>query len=92
MANLDEHQLKTRNIRKEGGSAVSPLQLQLAAMVIAKIIKRNAGRAAADVFWDDDSFDVTEEMEFDPDLEFLDLEEETLPEMDAINHNIFECD
>lgn len=92
MANLDEHQPKTRKIRKEGGSAASPLQLHLAAIVMDKIIERNAGRAAADVFWDDDSFDVAKDIEFDPDLEFPGPEEETLPEMDVINHNIFECD
>jgi hypothetical protein len=90
MANMDKHQLKTKKIRKQGGSAVSPLQLQLAAMVLDRIIERNAGRAATGVFWDDDSFDVTEEREFNP--EFSDPEEETVPEMDVINHNIFECD
>jgi hypothetical protein len=92
MANLNEHQLKARKVRKERESVVSPLQRQLAAMVIDNIIEGNGGRAAADVFWDDDSFDITEESEVDPDRDLPDLEAETVPEMDEINHNILECD
>lgn len=81
----------TNNERK-GASRDSALQLQLAASVIGKIIERNADCAAADVFWDDDSFDFPDDSEFDTDLDPLDSEEETVPEMDEINHNIFECD
>jgi hypothetical protein len=92
MANLDESQRRARKVRRNGGSAASHLQLQLAAMVVDKIIERRAGQAAADVFWDDDSFDTIEEREFDPDLDSPNLEEETVPEMAEINHNIFECD
>ncbi len=92
MGNMDEPQLGDQKTEKEGVSAVSTLQLQLAAIVIDKVIERNAGRAAADAFWDDDSFDFSDEMEFDADLELRDSEEETVPEMDEINHNIFECD
>jgi ABC-type sulfate transport system substrate-binding protein len=92
MGNIDEPQPGDRNTEKECVSAVSALQIQLAAIVIDKIIEKNGGRAAADAFWDDDSFDFSDEMELDADLELRDSEEETVPEMDEINHNIFECD
>ena len=68
----------------------SKLQLQLAAGVVDRLIEANAGREVADAFWDDDSFDVLDE--FDPDLGFTDPDEETLPEMAEIWHNIYPCD
>ena len=66
------------------------LQLQLAASVIDRLIHANDGRDLADVFWDDESLDLLSDTELD--LDFGDPEEETLPEMDEIRHNIFECD
>ena len=88
MLNVNEHDLIARNVRMAEEFAVSPLQLQLSAMLIGNIVERNGGEAASEIFWDDDSFDLTDEGEFDPDINFP----ETLPEMDIINHNIFECD
>ena len=92
MGNIDEPRPGNQKGEKECVPADSSLQLRLAAIVIDKIIERNGGRAAADAFWDDDSFDFSDEMELDADLELRDSEEETVPEMDEINHNIFECD
>lgn len=84
MANIDDG--------TKGASRSSALQLQLAASVIGKTVERNADHAAAEVFWDDDSFDFPDDREFDSDLDLPNSEEETVPEMDEINHNIFECD
>ena len=69
---------------------VSRLQFELAVSVITKIIERNAGPGTAEAFWDDDSFDFLDDP--DPDPEYCDPDEETLPEMDMIKHKIFECD
>ena len=88
MLNVNENSFNARNVRKAEEFAVSPLQLQLAAMLIGNIVEGNGGEAASEIFWDDDSFDLTEESEFDPDMN----SPESLPEMDIINHNIFECD
>jgi hypothetical protein len=88
MLNVNELDLNARGVTKGDESLVSPLQLQLAAMLIGNIVEGNGGEAASEIFWDDDSFDLTEESEFDSDMNFP----ETLPEMDIINHNIFECD
>lgn len=73
---------------KEAESPASRLQFQLAASLLDSVIVKNAGRDAADAFWDDDCFDLLEDT--DPDLGDPDVE--TLPEMDIIWHNIFECD
>lgn len=88
MLNVKELSLSARGVTKGEESVVSPLQLQLAAMLIGNIVEGNGGEAASEIFWDDDSFDLTEESEVDSDMNFP----ETLPEMDIINHNIFECD
>ena len=66
------------------------LQLRLAVAVVDRLIETNAGREVADRFWDDDSFDVLGD--FDPDLECEDPDEETVPEMAEILHNIHPCD
>lgn len=70
----------------------SRLQLQLAASIVDRLIERNAGREAADAFWDGDSVDSIDESDPDLDEELLDPDAETLPEMSDINHNIYECD
>ena len=85
---LNVNDLNAQSVREVEESVVSPLQLQLAAMLIGNIVEGNGGEAASEIFWDDDSFDLTDESEFDSDMNFP----ETLPEMDIINHNIFECD
>ena len=66
------------------------LQLRLAAAVVDRLLEANGGREVADRFWDDDSFD--ELGDFDPDLESEDPDEETVPEMAEILHNIHPCD
>lgn len=68
----------------------SRLQLELAASLTDRLIVRNAGREAAEAFWNDNSFDLLEDTE--PDLDSEDSGMETLPEMEIIWHNIFECD
>jgi hypothetical protein len=68
----------------------SKLQLRLAAGIVDRLIEANAGREVADAFWDDDSFDVLDD--YDPDLVCADPNEETLPEMAEIWHNIYPCD
>lgn len=65
------------------------LELRLAAGIVDRIIEANGGREVADAFWEDESFDVLDDT--DPDLEFGDPDEETLPEMDLIMHNISPC-
>lgn len=86
MLNENEHDFNARNVRMAEEFPVSPLQLQLAAMLICNIVEGNGGETASEIFWDDDSFDLTDEGEVDIDFP------ETLPEMEIINHNIFECD
>ncbi len=76
--------------RNEENGEPCKLQLQLAATVIEQLIARNAGQEVADRFWDDDSFDVLGD--FDPELECEDPDEETVPEMAEILHNIHPCD
>ena len=78
---------------EEEDFSTSTLQLKLAAGIIGGLIERNGGREAADAFWDDDAFDsLNEGKEYmDPELWDPD-EEETLPEMDIINWNLYECD
>jgi hypothetical protein len=77
---------------RRNNDPASTLKLKLAASMIIRIIERNAGPGAADAFWDDDSLDFLDDAEPDPDPEYCDPNEETLPEMDMIKHNIFECD
>jgi hypothetical protein len=75
--------------RNEENGEPCKLQLQLAAVVVDRLIARNAGREAADAFWDDGSFDMLDD--FYPDMECEDPDEETLPEMALIMHNIAPC-
>lgn len=92
MTPQDGSQLDVGETRNEKEPSPSKLQLQLAAIIVDTLIERNAGRAAADEFWDDNSIDSLEdEGEYlDPDLS--DPDEETLPEMNEINWNIYPCD
>lgn len=76
--------------RSEENGEQCKLQLRLAAAVVDRLIETNAGREVADAFWDDDLFDVLGD--FDPDLECEDPDEETVPEMAEILHNIYPCD
>jgi hypothetical protein len=91
MATKDDDQPLIKEGREEDNPA-SRFQLELAASVITSIIDKNAGSGASEAFWDDDSFDFEDDVERDTDPDCWDPEDETLPEMDPINHNIFECD
>jgi hypothetical protein len=76
--------------KREVEPPASKFQLRLAASVIDALIARNADRDTADAFWGDDSFNQLDDKGLDS--EFGDLEVETVPEMDDIMHNIYECD
>lgn len=91
MATTDGSQPQIREGRRRNDPD-STLQLELAASVITKIVERNAGPGAAEAFWDDDSFEFPDGAEPDLDPDCRNSDEETLPEMSVINHNIFECD
>jgi hypothetical protein len=69
----------------------SNLGIQLAASIVDRLIERNAGRVVADAFWDDDTFEALDGGDEYLDPELWDPDEETLPEMDIINWNIYEC-
>ena len=71
--------------------STSTLQLQLAASIIGKLIERNGGRDVADAFWEDDTFEALDDGDEYLEPELWDPDEETLPEMDIINWNIYEC-
>ena len=77
--------------REEDASPTSALQLRLAAGIVEKVIERNGGSAAGNVFWDEDALDSAEDVEEYVDPEFWDPEHETLPEEKEIEWNIYEC-
>lgn len=87
---INGSQPETLRARNGEDSEPCKLQLRLAAAVVDRLIEANAGREVADRFWDDDSFDVLDDS--DPDLEYEDPDEETVPEMAEILHNIYPCD
>ena len=91
MASRDDSRPKSPNTSEEDDLSASSLQLKLAANIVDHLAERNGGRDLADAFWDDDTFDSLDgEGEYlDPKL--WDPDEETLPEMDDINWNIYEC-
>lgn len=89
MALMNDSKPTIRKATDGEDCAPSKLQLQLAASIIDQTIEKNAGREAADEFWGDDSFDVLND--FDADPEFDDPDEETVPEMALIMHNISPC-
>jgi hypothetical protein len=76
--------------KREAEPPASKFQLRLAASVIDALIARNADRDTADAFWSDDSFNLFDDKELDS--EFGGLVVETVPEIDDIRHNIYECD
>ena len=92
MTPQDESQPKVGETREEKEPPDSRIQLQLAASIIHSLIEQNAGRDVADEFWEDNSIDsLMDEGEYlDPDLS--DPDDETLPEMNEINWNIYPCD
>ena len=69
----------------------SNLEIQLAASIVDSLIERNSGRDVADAFWDDDAFDTLDDGYEYLDPERWDPDEETLPEMDIIEWNMYEC-
>jgi hypothetical protein len=89
----------TKNLRREtprataeDASPTSALQLRLAAGIVEKLIERNGGSEAANVFWDNDPFDsLADEDEYvDPELWDPDGDE-VLPEAKEIEWNLYEC-
>lgn len=61
---------KVADASVEGDGFDSALQLRLAASLVSRLVERNGGSsAAADLFWDEDSFDTERDQE-----EYLDLE------------------
>lgn len=70
----------------------SALQLQLAASIVDGLIERNGGRDVAIASWDDDAFDSLDVGGEYLDPELWDPDEETVPEILDIYHNIYECD
>lgn len=91
MEAIDDSRPEIPDAREEEDFSSSTLQLRLAASIVDRLIERNGGRDVADRFWDDDSFDSLHERGEYLDAEFLDPDEETLPEMNEINWNIHEC-
>lgn len=91
MAPTDDSQTDTSDERKEGDLFASKLELQLAASIVDRLIERSGGREVADGFWDDDSFDSIDDGDEYVDPEFWDPDNETVPEILEINHNIYEC-
>ena len=91
MTPQDESQPEVGETRKEKELSASKLQLLLAASIVDTLIERNAGRAAADEFWNDNSIDsLNDEGEY-LDADLSDPDEETLPEMNEINWNNYPC-
>lgn len=92
MTPQDESQPEVGETRKEQELSASKLQLLLAASIVDTLIERNAGRVAADEFWNDNSVDsLFDEGEYE-DADLSDPDEETLPEMNEIKWNIYPCD
>jgi hypothetical protein len=92
MTPQDGSQLDVGETRKEKEPLASKLQLQLAASIVHTLIEQNAGRDVADEFWDDNSIDsLFDEGEYE-DADLSDPDEETLPEMNEINWNLYPCD
>lgn len=90
MTPQDGPKLDVGETGNEKEPSVSKLQLQLAAIIVDTLIERNAGRAVADEFWHNNSIDsIEDEGEY---LDLSDPDEETLPEMNEINWNIYPCD
>lgn len=91
MATTNELRPEISDAREEDASPTSTLQLQLAAGIVEKLIERNGGREADNVFWDDDAFDSLEDGDEYLDPELWDPDEEVLPEAKEIEWNIYEC-
>jgi hypothetical protein len=88
---MDDTGPEITDTREEEDLPASTLQLRLAASIVDRLIERNGGREVADSFWDDDVFDSLDEGEYlDPEL--WDPDEETLPEADEVDWNMFGCD
>lgn len=66
----------------------SALQLRLAASLVSRLVERNGGSAAADLFWNEDTFDNDHDQDEYLDAELWDPDSETVPEMAAIMENI----
>jgi hypothetical protein len=91
MTPQDGSQLDAGETRMEKEPLASKLQLQLATSIVDTLIERNASRAVADEFWNDNSVDsLPDEGEY-VDADLSDPDEETLPEMNEINWNIYPC-
>jgi hypothetical protein len=91
MATIDDSRPGSPDAREEEDLSASTLQLRLATSIVDSLIERNGGRDVADRFWDDDSFDASDDRDEYLDQEFRVSDEETLPEMNQINWNIHEC-
>lgn len=91
MAVTNTLQSEILDAREEDAFSDSPIQLQLAAGIVEKLIDRNGGSDVTNVFWDEDAFDSLEDGDEYVDPELWDPDEETLPEMKEIEWNIYEC-
>lgn len=91
MTPMDDTGPEKPDTGEEEDLPASTLQLRLAASIIGRLIERNGGRGAADQFWDDDAFDSLDEGDEYRDPELGDPDEETLPEANEIDWNMFEC-
>jgi hypothetical protein len=79
------------SVGEEDDFFTSALQLRLAASIVSRLVERNGGSDAGDVFFNDDSNGEELDREEYVDPEMWDPDEETLPEMDIILENISEC-
>ena len=91
MTPQDESQPKVGETKEEELPA-SKIQLQLAASIVHSLIEQNAGRDIADKFWDENLIDSLKDEGKYLDADLSDPDEETLPEMNEINWNIYPCD
>ena len=92
MTPQDESQPEVGETREEKGPPDSGIQLQLAASIVHSLIEQNAGRDVADEFLDENLFDSLKDEGKYLDADLSDPVEETLPEMNEINWNIYPCD
>ena len=91
MTRTDDSRPEIPGTREEEDLPASSLDLKLAASVIGALIERNGDRDVADAFWDDDAFDSLDEQREYQDPELWDPNEETLPEAEEIDWNIYPC-
>lgn len=87
MARMDSRR-QVASVGEEDNFFMSSLQRRLAASIVSRLVERNGGSDAGDVFFDDKE-ELDREEYVDP--EMWDPDYETLPEMDLIMENICEC-